>query len=177
MKSSLLIVGAAVGCLGALAAFSAAPAAPNVHELMKNVIAVQTQVIWDVGNQAQDDKGDPDPTKLKPADWTKAAAAAAKARQAAETLANAPAVMAAAPGQKIDGEGGSSGGFGARQVQAAIDANPKAFQAFAKALAVSMGEVESAAKAKNARKLFDSSGQLDGICEDCHMKFWYPDQK
>lgn len=177
MKSSLLVVAATVGTLGALAALAADATRPNVHELMKNVIAVQTQVVWDVGNTAQDDKGDPDPSKLKPADWAKAGAAAAKVRQASESLANAHSVLAAAPGQKIDGEGGPGGGFGAKQVQAAIDANPKLFQALAKALAGSMGDIEAAAKARDAKKLFDASGTLDQVCEDCHKKFWYPDSK
>jgi hypothetical protein len=31
---------------------------------MKNDVAVQTQVIWDVGNRAQDDQGNPDASKL-----------------------------------------------------------------------------------------------------------------
>jgi hypothetical protein len=77
-----------------------APAAPNLHHLMKNVVAIQTQVIWDVGNNAQDDKGNPDASKMKAADWTKAAAAAGKVKEAAQTLAKAPHVMAAAPGER-----------------------------------------------------------------------------
>jgi cytochrome c556 len=176
MKSSLLLLGC--GLVGVAAAYAADPApAPNLHELMKNVVAVQTQVIWDVGNNAQNDKGDPDPTKMKAADWAKVATAAGKVKDAAQTLAKADKVMAAAPGQKIDGEGGTPGAFGAREVQKAINANPRVFRAFATQLSGSMDELIAAARAKDAQKLFDVSGRLDQECEGCHTQFWYPDEK
>lgn len=176
MKSSLFLVTTSLACIGAFAATSTATD-PNVHDLMKKVVAVQAQVIWDVGNNAQDDAGNPDASKLKAADWSKAANAAAQIRQAAQALAHANHVLAAAPGQKLDGEGSTPGAYGAKQVQAVIDKNPRLFQAFAEALTVSMSEIESAAKTKNAVKLFDASGRLDQVCEDCHMKFWYPEEK
>jgi cytochrome c556 len=177
MKSSLLLLGFGLVAAGVHAADTAAPAAPNLHELMKNVVAVQTQVIWDVTNNAQDEKGDPAPSKLKPADWAQVGGAAGKVKDALQKLATAPKVMAAAPGQKIDGEGGTPGAFGAKQVQAVIDKNPKVFQAFAVSLGKSMDEIVVASKAKDAKKLFDVSGRLDQECEGCHTQFWYPDEK
>jgi cytochrome c556 len=59
-------------------------------------------------------------------------------------------------------------------VQAAIDAQPARFRARSQALAASMDQIIAAAKARDAKKLFDVSGALDQVCEDCHMKFWYP---
>ncbi len=176
MRASILLLG---GCglvaAGVYAADKASP--PNVHELMKNVIAIQTQVIWDVGNNAQDDAGNPDASRMKPADWAKVAASAGKVKDASQALASAPHVMAAAPGQKIEGEGGTPGAFGAKEVQKAIDANPKVFQAFAQQLVKSMDELIAASKSKDAKKLFDVSGRLDQECEVCHQQFWYPDEK
>lgn len=175
MKSFVFLLGS--GLLFANA-YAAAPApAPNLHDLMKNVVALQTQVIWDVGNNAQDDKGNLDPSKLKAADWNKTAGAAGKVKEAARALAQATHVMAAAPGQKIDGEGTTPGAFGAKQVQKAIDANPKVFQAFAQQLSASMDEIVAAARAKDAAKLSDVSGRLDQECEGCHTQFWYPDEE
>jgi hypothetical protein len=166
-----------VGGLLAASAYAADAPGPNLHDLMKNIVAVQTQVIWDVGNNAQDDKGNPDASKLKAADWSKAADAAGQVKAAALTLAKAPHVMAAAPGQKIDGEGKTPGAYGAKQVQKAIDANPKVLQAFAQQLSASMDELVVAARAKDAKKFFDVSGRLDEECEGCHTQFWYPDEK
>jgi cytochrome c556 len=175
MKSSLFLLG---GGLMFVSAYAANPsAAPNLHELMKNVVAPQTQVVWDVGNEALDDQGNPDASKLKPADWTRIAAAAGKVKQASQTLAQADHVMAAAPGQKIEGEGSTPEAFGAKQVQKVMDANSKVFRAFAQQLASSMDEVIAAAQKKDATKLADVSGRLDQVCESCHMQFWYPEQK
>lgn len=159
--------------LSALAA-SGGPT-PNLHELMKNVVAVQTQIVWDISNGAQDELGNPDGSKLKPADWSHISAAAGKVSDASKTLAATNHVMVAAPGQKLQDED-NPGAFNAKAVQTVIDSNPKAFNAFAQALATSMNEVVVAAQARDARKLNDVAGQLDQICEQCHLQFWYPTQ-
>lgn len=175
MKSSLYVPASIAILVAAHEAHSAA-APPNLHDLMKNVVAVQTQVIWDVGNQAQDDHGNPDATKLKADDWSKITSAAGKVRQVAATLARADHVVAAAPGTKL-GDQQTPGALGVKEMQAAIDADPAAFRALAQTLSVSMDQIVAAAKAKDAAKLFDVSGGLDQVCESCHMQFWYPEQK
>ncbi|HEU4624172.1 MAG TPA: hypothetical protein VFS52_05375 [Steroidobacteraceae bacterium] len=174
MKPSLLLLAGGLMCMSAYAGNSS-PAA-NLHELMKNVVAPQAQVVWDVGNQAMDDQGNPDGSKLKPADWAKIAAAAGKVKQASQTLAQADHVMAAGPGQKIEGEG-TPDAFGAKDVQKILDAEPKVFRAFAQQLTASMDEVIAAAQKKDATQLADVSGRLDQVCEACHVKFWYPNQE
>jgi hypothetical protein len=40
-----------------------------------------------------------------------------------------------------------------------------------------MEQIGAAAQSKDANKLFEVSGRLDQVCEDCHLQFWYPDQK
>lgn len=173
MKYRLLL---ACSGLVALSALAASPGtAPNLYELMKNVVAVQTQVVWDIGNKALDEEGNPDASKLTPADWSRIIAAAGKARDASLSLATADHVMVAAPGQKLQDEG-NPGAFGAKDVQAVIDANPKAFSAFSQAMASSMSEIVAAAQARDAKKLNDVSGTLDQVCEQCHIQFWYPNQ-
>jgi hypothetical protein len=57
---------------------------------------------------------------------------------------------------KIDGEGNPDAP-GARQVQAALAANPREFQALSQALATSMDQVVAAAKAKDAAKAVSTS--------------------
>jgi cytochrome c556 len=175
MKPFAYVLGCSVMLAAAYEVHSAAAPA-DLHYLMKNVVAVQTQVIWDLGNRAQDDQGNPDASKLAAADWTKIMDAATKVRQASQTLARADHVLVAAPGVKIEGEG-NPGALGAKQVQAAIDADPAAFRTMSQALAASMDQIGAAARVKDAAKLFEVSGALDQVCETCHMKFWYPEQK
>ena len=173
---SLIRALAAVALLTAACEVHSAPVSRDLHDLMKNVVAQQTQVIWDVGNRAQDEQGNPDAAKLSADDWSKLIDAAGKVREVAQTLAHSEHILAAAPGVKIDGEGNPDA-RGAKQVQAALDANPKEFQALSQALATSMDQVAAAAKARDAAQLFDVSGALDQVCENCHVKFWYPEQK
>jgi cytochrome c556 len=174
MKSTRLLLGC--GAIFAIAAAgNTAPAAANLHELMKDV-AVQTQIIWDIGNRAMDEEGNPDPSKLAEADWAQIASAGTKVKDAAKTMAEARQIVGAAPGQKIQGEG-NPGSFSARDVEKAIADNPRAFSAFAQQLAGSMDEITRAARLRNAAKVFDVAGQLDQVCEQCHMRFWYPEQK
>jgi hypothetical protein len=167
---TLALVGGTLVLAAALAVHSAAPPA-NLHDPMKSIVAVQTQVIWDVGNQAQDDQGNPDASKLTAGDWSRIVDAAGKVRQVAQTWAQPGHIVVAAPGVKIEGEGNADA-RSAQQVQALIDANPAEFRARSQALAASMEQIIAAAKVKDAKTLFDLSGALDQVCEDCHMKFW-----
>jgi cytochrome c556 len=175
MKPLAYVLGS-IGMLVAAYEVHSAAAPADVHDLMKNVVAVQTQVIWDVSNGAQDDQGNPDASKMTAADWSKIVDAAGKVKQASQTLARADHVIAAAPGVKIEGEG-NEGVAGAKQVQAALDKDPAEFRTRSQALATSMDQIVAAAQAKNAAKVFEVSGTLDQVCEDCHQKFWYPGQK
>ena len=175
MKPLIYVLGCTAMLVAAYEVHSAAAPA-DVHDLMKNVVAVQTQVIWDVSNEAQDDQGNPDASKMTAADWNKIVDAAGKVKQASQTLVRADHVIAAAPGVKIEGEG-NEGVAGAKQVQAALDKDPAEFRTRSQALVTSMDQIIAAAKAKNAAKVFEVSGTLDQVCEDCHQKFWYPGQK
>jgi cytochrome c556 len=175
MKPLAYVLGS-IGMLVAAYEVHSAAAPVDLHALMKDVVAVQTQVIWDVSNGAQDDQDNPDASKMSAADWTKIIDAAGKVRGASQTLAKADHVIAAAPGVKIEGEG-NEGSASAKQVQAAIDKNPAEFRTRSQALATSMDQIVAAAKAKDAAKVFEVSGVLDQVCEDCHQKFWYPSQK
>jgi cytochrome c556 len=173
-----VLIGSLVVGLAAAVVVEAADSKPAyLHDAMKNIVAIQAQVIWDVSNDAVNDAGEPDAAKLKAADWTKIANAAVKLRQVAQTYSGAGPVLVARPGEKIDGEGGTPEAWGARKVQGAIDANPAAFRAFANQMKTAMDEVVTATQTKNAAKLADVTGRLDQICEECHMAFWYPDQK
>lgn len=174
MKSSALLLGC--GLMFAIAdAGSTAPASANLHELMKDV-AAQAQIIWDIGNRALDEQGNLDPAKVADADWSQVVSAGGKVKQAAQMLAGAKHVIGAAAGQKIQGEG-NPGSFSAKDVERVVSANPKAFSAFAQQLAASMDEILQAARARDGAKFYDVSGRLDQVCEQCHMQFWYPEQK
>jgi cytochrome c556 len=167
------------GALGGLLAFVATAQAADtqlfLYPLMKGTVAPQAQLLWDVGNRALDDDGNPSVAKLTAADWTKLAAAAQKMKAASTAMADAAKVIVAPPGTKLQDEG-APGQATSKQIQGFIDANPKDFADHARALAdVSDGFLKAAAS-KDAKTLGDASARLDEICEACHIKYWYPDQ-
>ncbi len=162
--------------LAAALVIAAAEAPVVVHSVMAGVAAPQAEVLWDVGNRGMDDDGKPDASKLSPADWDKLAVAAQAMKDGATSLATAQKVIIVSPGTKLKDEG-APGSSTPQQMQATIDANPKAFATHAQALADVSAEFLLAAKTKDAAKLFEASGKLDQVCEACHMQFWYPEQK
>ncbi|MBO9670541.1 MAG: cytochrome c [Sphingobium sp.] len=165
--------------LGGLLVFVAAARAASSEvfllPLMKETVAPQAQVLWDVGNKALDDEGNASSARLTAADWAKLAGAAQKMKNAAASIASASKVVVAPAGMKLQDEG-APGQATARQIQAFIDANPKDFADHARALAeVSDGFLKAAAS-KDAKTLGNASARLDEVCEACHVKYWYPDQ-
>jgi hypothetical protein len=154
----------------------AADSPVTLNDSMKDLVAPKTQIVWDVGNKAMNDKGEADASKLTDGDWSQIIAAGAEVSSSMKTLAGADHLKAAEPGVKIQSEG-NPGAWGAADVQKAIDANPKDFKIQALKLAAALDETVAAAKARNAQSLQDGSGQIDGICEDCHKQYWYPNQK
>lgn len=159
--AGLLLTGAAEGAL-------------TVHDAMKDVVAPQTQAIWDVGNAALDDDGNPDASRVTAAQWQQVADAAGRLKDVSLALAMAEHPIAAAPGAKLDGE---ENGANAAQVQRLIDANPKAFAGHARTLAAAADGLVAAASDKDVAKLADISGTIDQDCEACHVQFWYPEQQ
>ncbi len=170
MKYGLLALGGAA----VLAVTAQAADAPlYLQALMKDVVAPQAQVLWDVGNLAFDDDGNPDVSKVTAEDWTKLASAAEAMKAASLAMADAPRIAVTPEGGKLQDEG-APGVVTARQVQAFIDADPKDFAAHARILADVSEALLEASRTRDAQTLGDASGRLDEACEACHIKYWYP---
>lgn len=152
------------------------PAALTFHEVMKDQIDVNADALWDLTNAAIGDDAAIDPAKLDDAQWAAIAERADKVRDASLLLARMDPVVVARPGVKISDEG-VEGGHTAAQVQQQIDGNPAAMREMARALADHMDRMGQAARARDAGKTGELAGTLDGVCEDCHLEFWYPSQK
>jgi hypothetical protein len=185
MFREISVVAAALGLLLA-AGCNQKPPTPTVNASMTQVMAPQTQTIWDITTLAFNDKGDGlDAAKISPADWAKLEEAGRQLRDRALLLANAPHVTAAAPGETIMGAdaAGAPSKIGhawdaasAKQVQALIDANPALFAQRARALADAGDTVFKAAKARDVGPLYKVSSGMDEVCDGCHQKFWGTDE-
>jgi hypothetical protein len=173
-----LVIGMAAAGLMMAVVHAQAPTpspAPTIHAAMKDVIAPQAQALWDVGNEAMDDNGNPDAKRLSAAQWAQLATAGQKVKDMSLALAMVDRPVVVAPGATIQGEGDPNSSS-AKQVQGFVDANPAGFAEQARKLAAVADDFVVAAKARDAAKLGLASGNLDQVCEDCHMQYWYPQQ-
>ena len=119
MRKSGLCLAAAALLVASEGALTQVPA-PTVLEAMRDVIAPQTQVLWDIGNAAMDDDGNLVASRVTAQQWQDAVAAGQRVRDMAMTLAAAEHPIAARAGERISGDE-VDGAPGPVQVQRALD--------------------------------------------------------
>jgi len=153
------------------------PKKTTLHEVMKDEVDTRADDVWAVGNAHMSEDAGLNGATMTDADWTKLAAAANSLHQAALDLASLPEPLTVVkPGAKIAFED-TSWGDKATSVQKNVDQDPQGLRDLANALAQHNADIASAAQkhdAATAGKLID---ELDGVCEGCHVKYWYPSQR
>ncbi len=177
---------AVASCVLLLAGCGPKTPTPTVNASMTEVMAPNTQTIWDISSRAFNAKGDGlDPSKISSADWAQLGAAGRALRDRAQVLANASHVTAAAPNEHIMGAdaAGAPSKIGhewdaanAKRVQAMIDANPALFAERARVLAEAGDAIVKAAPTRDVSKLYEVSSGMDEVCDGCHQKFWGTDE-
>lgn len=174
-----------VGLLPALALVAAcssekkeepAPQVLTFHEVMKDKVDKNADELWDVTNPAEGDAAGLDPAKMTDERWAQLEARATAVQQAALEIATMDPLTVAKPGVKISDEG-IPGGHTAAMVQERFDKDPQKLRDLANALARHTGDLATAARMHDAAAAGPLVDQLDGVCESCHLEFWYPDQK
>ena len=154
------------------------PAAPALtfHEVMKDKVDKNSDELWDISNAAIGDAAGLDPAKMTDERWAQIEARATAVQQAALEIATMDPIVVVRPGVKISDEG-LPGGHSGAEVQALMDKNPETLRDLANALARHTGDIARFARAHDAASIGPLIDQLDGVCEDCHLEYWYPDQK
>ena len=176
-RIGLLLVPAMLLVSGCKQEQPAQPAAQlTFHEIMKDEVDKNADELWDISNAAIGDAAGIDPTKMTDERWTQIAARADAVQQAALEIATLDPIVVVKPGVKISDEGIPGGHTGA-EVQALMDKNPGTLRDLANALARHTGDIAKFARAHDAASIGPLIDQLDGVCEDCHLEYWYPDQK
>lgn len=167
--AALLLAGATTG-IGVAAA--AEGEVLYLRTAMKEAVNPAIFGIWDITNNAMNDEGGIDPKQMDDAKWATVEARALDLAKVSRAMANAAVIRAAAPGDdKVD-----EGAVAMADIQRYVDAEPAAFRAFALAQAEHADKLAEAAEQKDAAAAGDLVAGLDGVCEACHARFWYPDQ-
>jgi hypothetical protein len=175
MKSLL-----AASTLGALAlalacrAIAADPAGPevDVRAAMAEGVNPAALAIWDVGNDAADDEGGLDATRMDADAWGKLQDAAQSLATHAHRLATAGAIRASGP-DLVDGK--VPDGLASREdIQARIDAGQAGFRAAAATMEEEANALASAARARDLETASRLVASFDQVCQACHTNYWNP---
>ncbi len=147
----------------------------SISTVMRENIVPGSEVLWNaVGETYEGDK----PVRIAPStpeQWKTLEDAVRTMKQGLAHLEKGKLVVAA-PGEKIQGDGVADAPQAA-QIQARIDADSAAFKADSKAMMAILDQFDAAVGARNVDQIMDLGGKLDEVCEACHRKYWYPDQK
>jgi hypothetical protein len=169
-------IASALALLAACQQQPQAQAESTVHAIMKDKVDANADALWDLTNPALNNDATLNPAKIDDARWAQIAQRAQAVADAAGELASLKTLKLVEPGQKIADQD-LVGGDPPDAVQANLDRNPTDFRQFAGALQAHMNDVVAYSKAHDAKKLSPLIDQLDGVCENCHLEFWYPDQR
>lgn len=154
----------------------AASAVKTVHEMMLERIDPDADAIWAIGNAAIDDNASIDPALMDDGKWAELAQASNRMASHAGGLAKLDPLIVTRPGVKIADEG-MTGAPTPEQIQSHMDRDADVFRALATALADHSTELAAAATARDAISAGRLINEMDGVCESCHLEFWYPEQK
>jgi hypothetical protein len=149
----------------------------TLHEVMKDEVDTRADDVWAVGNAHIGEDAGLDGAGMTNADWQKLASAATNLHQAALDLADLPQpLVVVKPGAKIAYED-TDWGDSAKSVQQNVDKDPQGLRDLANALARHTADLAAAADKHDAATAGKLVNQLDGVCESCHVRYWYPSQR
>src|SRR5690606_896793 len=168
-----------VALAGALSFVAAcAPTAPSSPSGAVDVRAeVQQEVnpamlrLGEVTNNAMNDVGGIDPAQMDPAKWQQIAEGADRLAASGHNMAAAEAYIAASPDNSAVGEGEVP----MADVQRYLDSDPRLFGQMAAAFAAHSEKLAEAARNQDAATASGLVVEMDGVCESCHARFWYPE--
>jgi hypothetical protein len=95
----------------------------------------------------------------------------------AANLLKMPGRRVAPAGESTKSEGPDAPELSAEEIQAKIDADRAKWIGFANKLQEQGKRQLEAARKKDAEALFALGEDLDLACEDCHLEYWYPNDK
>jgi hypothetical protein len=160
-----------------------APAAPpmpafqimaSIQELMDAVIDPSADALWDSVSITTTTKGTVFHQPHSDEEWQEVRRRAIALIEGTNLLVMDGRKLVA-PGSPVLDQG-TSGVLSAEEGQKKLDAEHATFVQFAKALREAGTQMLKAIDKKDATGMMDAGAAMDGICESCHLTFWYPNQ-
>jgi hypothetical protein len=163
-----------------VAAAAPPPPAPSfqivasIQELMDAVIDPSADALWDSVSVITTPKGTVFHQPQTDEEWREARRHAIALIEGTNLLVMDGRTLVA-PGSPVLDQG-TSGVLSADAGQKLFDAQYPTFVQFARALRAAGTEMLTAIDKKDPTGMMNAGAAMDGICESCHLTFWYPNQ-
>jgi len=146
----------------------------SIQELMDAVIDPSADALWDSVSVTTTKKGTVFHQPHTDEEWQEARRRAIALIEGTNLLVMDGRKLVA-PGSPVLDQG-TSGVLSAEEGQKKFDAQHAAFVQFAEALREAGTQMLTAIDKKDATGMMNAGAAMDGICESCHLTFWYPNQ-
>lgn len=179
----LIVIGAAV--FGASALFSAACSEPKeqapqpefastatIKDLMLGLVDPSADVVWNAVHSTVADAGVLDVKPQNDEEWANVRYGAIRLVEATNLLM-IPGRRVARPGEKSEAPGIE---LEPEEMDTLIGADRPGWNKRTQALRAAALEVLQAIEAKDPDKVFAIGEHIEAACENCHLKYWYPNQ-
>ena len=144
----------------------------SVRELMTHMVDPLADNIFDAVGVEVTPAGTVETMPTTDEDW-------AKIDQGAVVLAEASTLLTmprkAAPAHDYVAK--NPGELPPAEIDANVEQNRPAWNAYARAMRTEAIEVREIVAARNTQALFQAGSDIDRACENCHIAFWYPNER
>ena len=160
----------------------AAPPAPDyelvgtVHDIMEGIVDPASDVLFDAVATDITAAGVNEKRPQTDEEWEKVEGNALMLAEAANLL-KMPGRKAASPGDQTKSEGPDAPELTPEEIQAKMDADRAKWVKYATNLQDQARKTRDAAKRRDADAVFALGEDIDMACEDCHLEYWYPNDK
>jgi hypothetical protein len=184
MRTSGVIVVLVVIALSAGCQAPPAPPAPadppfratsTIRELMQSMIAPSAQGLWDSVGRVSDAKGTRDLEPRSDEEWAAVRRHAVSLMESTNLLLMPGRHVARNGQQTLRAEDAVPGSeLPPAEIEKQINQNWVVWTAMAHSLHQSAASMLDAVDKKDVARLESRGSDLDGVCESCHLTFWYP---
>jgi hypothetical protein len=146
----------------------------SIQELMDAVIDPSADALWDSVSITQTEKSTVFHQPHTNEEWQEARRHAIALIEGTNLLVMDGRKLVA-PGSPVLDQG-TSGVLSAEEGQRLLDSRHESFVQFARALREAGTQMLTAIDKKDPTAMMNAGAAMDGVCESCHLTFWYPNQ-
>jgi cytochrome c556 len=158
-------------------ATGASPFKPTagIQDLMAGMIDPSADFLWESVSTTVTEQGTEEKQPRTDEEWKEVRRQAIILTESANLLL-IEGRRVASEGKQLE-DHGTPGNLTLEQTEQAITKERATFVGFSQALHDAGAAMLKAADNKDVQAMMSAGETLDGVCEGCHLKFWYPGQK